>query len=159
MNLPPSHLTTLAPFPPCHIITIPPFPPYHLTNLSPTFYFAEAMQHNFVLELHTHFLEQQQLPTSVKPETQWLPLPLGRQGKQVWLIARQLTMTTGWWDASLVLRDLAEAISTTSFRVWKNNIRKARGLKIFLKGGGNQIRGRLFEKGGDKYPLWPMSGN
>ena len=49
-----------------------------------------------------------------------------------------------------MLRDLAEAISITTFMVWKNNIGKG-GLKIFLKGGGgiNQRRvGGLFEKGG-----------
>ena len=44
-------------FPRSHFTTLLPFPPSHLTNLSPTFYFPETMQHNFVLELHTHFLE------------------------------------------------------------------------------------------------------
>ena len=47
----------LMPFPPCHLITLPPFPPSHLINLPPTFYLPKAMQHNFVFELHTHFLE------------------------------------------------------------------------------------------------------
>ena len=56
-STPPSHLTTLLPFPPSHLITLPPFPASHLTNLPPTFYFPEAMQHNFVLEIHIHFLE------------------------------------------------------------------------------------------------------
>ena len=40
-----------------------------------------------------------------------------------------------------MLRDLAEAISITRFRVRKNNIGKG-GLKIFLAVGG------VFEKGG-----------
>ena len=40
-----------------HLVTSLPFHLSHLTNLPPTFYFPEAMQHNFVLELHTHFLE------------------------------------------------------------------------------------------------------
>ena len=34
---------------------------------------------------------------------------LGRQGKHVWLIVRQLPKTS-WWDAPLALQDLAEAI-------------------------------------------------
>ena len=52
-------------------------------------------------------------------------------------------MTAGWWDAPLMLQDLAEAVNITTFRVWKNNIGKEGGIKIFLKGGG----GGLFEKG------------
>ena len=52
-----SYLTTLLPFPPSHLITLLPFPPSHLTNLSPTLFSPEAIQHNLVLELHTHFLE------------------------------------------------------------------------------------------------------
>ena len=51
-----------------------------------------------------------------------------------------------------MLWDLAEAISITTFRVWKNNIGKGGGgLKIFLKwgkGGGVKEGGRLFEKEG-----------
>ena len=43
-------------------------------------------------------------------------------------------MTAGWGDAPLALRDLAAAISITTFRVWKKYIGKGR-LKIFLKGG------------------------
>ena len=35
-----------------------------------------------------------------------------------------------------MLWDLAKAISITTFRVLKNNIGKAGGLKIFLKEGG-----------------------
>ena len=35
---------------------------------------------------------------------------LGRQGKHVWLIARQLPMKAGWWDAPLTLWDLAKTI-------------------------------------------------
>ena len=54
-------------------------------------------------------------------------------------------MTAGWLDAPLVLQDLAEAISITIFRVWKNDIEKGEGgLKIFLKGG----RGGASKKGG-----------
>ena len=64
-------------------------------------------------------------------------------------------MTAGWCNAPLALQDLAEAINITTFRVWKNNTGKG-GVKDFFKGGGNQIRGELFEKGGDKYPLQTM---
>ena len=35
---------------------------------------------------------------------------LGRQGKHVWLTARQIPMIAGWWDAPLALRDFAETI-------------------------------------------------
>ena len=63
-------------------------------------------------------------------------------------------MTAGWLDAPLILWDLAEAISITTFRVRKNNIGKG-GLKIFLKGEESK-KGGLFEKGGDKYPLQTM---
>ena len=55
-------------------------------------------------------------------------------------------MTAGWLDAPLILWDLAEAISITTFRVRKNNIGKG-GLKIFLKGEESK-KGGLFEKGG-----------
>ena len=34
----------------------------------------------------------------------------GRQGKDVWLTARQLLMKAGWWDAPFALQDLAETI-------------------------------------------------
>ena len=33
--------------------------------------------------------------------------PLGGQGRHFWQMVRQLPMKTGWWDASLALRDLA----------------------------------------------------
>ena len=59
----------------------------------------------------------------------------------------QLIIIAGWQDAALALWDLAEAISITTFRVWKNNIGKG-GVKDFFKGGGvNQRNGGLFEKG------------
>ena len=32
---------------------------------------------------------------------------LGGQGRHFWQMVRQLPMKTGWWDASLALRDLA----------------------------------------------------
>ena len=35
---------------------------------------------------------------------------LGRQGKQVWLIVRQLPVKSGWVNAPLTLQDLAKAI-------------------------------------------------
>ena len=66
-------------------------------------------------------------------------------------------MTAGWWDAPIVFRDLAEAISTTTFKVWKNNIGKE-GIKDFFKGGESK-KGGLFEKVGDKYPLRTMNGS
>ena len=64
----------------------------------------------------------------------------------MWLIIRQLTMTAGWWDAPLALWDLAEAVSITAFRIWKNNIGKG-GIKDFFK-GGNQRRGDYLKREG-----------
>ena len=55
-----------------------------------------------------------------------------------------------------MLRDLAKAISITTFKVWKNIIGKG-GIKDFFKGGGIKEGGGLFEKGEDKYPLRTMS--
>ena len=122
-TFPPHHSPAFLTLPHHYPSTFPTLTPHQpLTNI------LLFWSHAFVLEL--------------------LTLQLSRHGKHAWLIARQLTMTAGWWDASLALQDLAEAISITSIRVWKNNIRKGRGLKIYLKGGGNQRRGRLFEKGG-----------
>ena len=51
-------------------------------------------------------------------------------------------MTAGWSDDPLVLQDLAEAISITTFRVWRNNIGKGR-LKISWKGGGGSKKGGI----------------
>ena len=42
---------------------------------------------------------------------------IGRQGKHVWLIVRQLPMKAGWWDALIVLRDLARAICMYA-KIW-----------------------------------------
>ena len=64
---------------------------------------------------------------------------LVQQSKHVWLIVRQMIMTSGWWDAPIALWDLARAISITTFRVWKNNIRKG--------GGRRSKKGGLFDKG------------
>ena len=44
-------------------------------------------------------------------------------------------MTAGWRDAPFMLWDLAEGISISTFRVWKNDIAK-RGIKDFFKEGG-----------------------
>ena len=40
------------------------------------------------------------------PILNWIH-PLGGQGRQVWQLVRQLPMKAGWWDAPLVLHDLA----------------------------------------------------
>ena len=57
-----------------------------------------------------------------------------------------------------MLQDLAEAISITKFRVWKNNIGKGWGIKDFFKGRGIKEGGDYLKKGeGDKYPLRTMS--
>ena len=47
---------------------------------------------------------------SVTPGTHGLTCLLGRQGKDVWLIVRELPIKSGWVNASLALQDLAEAI-------------------------------------------------
>ena len=107
------------------------------------FYFSEAMQHYFVLVIHSHSLEEQYPPMELKPyspckkhvnrsttspiirgyRTQGLSHLLGRQGKYVWLIVRQLPIKSGWWDAPLALRDSAEVIKTAGIRekskTWK----------------------------------------
>ena len=44
-------------------------------------------------------------------------LPIDRQGKHVRLIVRQLPMKAGWREASVALRDLAEAISITRSKI------------------------------------------
>ena len=64
-------------------------------------------------ENHHYATEQPLCISSIIREhrTQELNLLLGRKGKHLWLTIRQLPMKTGWWDALLVLRDLAEAIS------------------------------------------------
>ena len=49
-----------------------------------------------------------------------------------------------------MLRDLAEAISITTFRVWRNNIGKGR-IKDCFNGGMKE--GGIIWKGGDKYPM------
>ena len=106
--------------------------------MKPCLHFTSLKQHeathNFVLKFHTHSPEQHQLPISktiltVSKKTSTEPplaqsqeaieykvlthLPLGRQGYYTWLVVRQLPMKAGWWDASLTLWDLAEAISIT----------------------------------------------
>ena len=58
-------------------------------------------------------------------------------------------MTAGWRDAPLMLRNLAEAISITTFRVWYNNIAKGgEGIKDFFKGGGGSKKGDYLKRGG-----------
>ena len=64
-------------------------------------------------------------------------------------------MATGWWDAPLALRDLAEAISVTTFMVWKNNIDKGGVIKDFFKEGESK-KGEDYLKRGDKYRLQTM---
>ena len=51
---------------------------------------------------------------SITPGTQELTLPLGRQGKHMLVIVRQLSMIAGWWNVLLAQRNLAEAISITT---------------------------------------------
>ena len=57
-----------------------------------------------------------------------------------------------------MLPDLAEAISITTLRIWKNNIGKGGGIKDFFKEDRIKEKGmgRLFEKVGDTYPLQTM---
>ena len=49
-------------------------------------------------------------------------------------------MAGGWRDAPVAPQDLAEAISITTFRVWKNDIGEG-GLKIFLRVGESKKGG------------------
>ena len=41
----------------------------------------------------------------------------GGQDKHVWLVVKQLLMTASWWDAPLVLLDLAVAISIPTIKI------------------------------------------
>ena len=49
--------------------------------------------------------------------TQGLIYLLGEQGKHVSLVVRQLPMKAGWWDAPLMLWELAVAISMTTSKI------------------------------------------
>ena len=56
--------------------------------------------------------ESPPIPNSLEAHTSYtfpLPpiIPQGGQDRRVWLIARQLTMNAGWWDAPLAFWDLA----------------------------------------------------
>ena len=68
------------------------------------------MQHNFVLEFHTHFIKLDIPPSNLNHKSQGLGHLLGRQGKHVWLIVRQTSTKADWWDAPLVLWDLVKTI-------------------------------------------------
>ena len=81
--LPPFQLTTLPPFQPLQLITLPHLPPSQFTTLQTT---NRLFQNSNVV-------------------------PLVRQGKHEWLIARQLPMKPGWWDPLLAPPDLAQTIS------------------------------------------------
>ena len=104
----PPHYRPIFPNLPPHILS--PFPACHLTTL-----------------LHFSHLPSSLLPylsqlTTIPKTNRSLQnsnfLPLGRQGKQVWLIARQLLMKAGcWWDAPLTLRDLAKVIIITRSKI------------------------------------------
>ena len=78
---PPSQFTTLTPFPPSQFTTLPLFPPSQLTILQLTI-----------------------LPTTNRSLQDSNVLPLSK----VWLIVRQLPMTTGWWDHLLAPKDFAK---------------------------------------------------
>ena len=100
-NLPPCHLTTLPSFPNshrttfpslrlCHLTILAAFPPYHLTpliNLS-----------HLLSSLLSDVSQLTFLSTTNKPLQNSNVLPLGRQGKHVWLIIRQPFMKIDWWD-------------------------------------------------------------
>ena len=83
-NLPPCHLTTLPPFPTCHLTTL-----MHLSHISSSLL-------SCLSQLTT-------LPTTNRSLKNSNVLPLGRQGKHIRLIVRQLLMKAGWWNAPLVL--------------------------------------------------------
>ena len=51
---------------------------------------------------------------SITSGTQELTLPLGRQGKHMLLIVRQLSVIAGWWDVLLAHWNLAKAITITT---------------------------------------------
>ena len=63
-----------------------------------------------ILELQVWIGDYKPLPPDLPPwVTQGNFLTcLGRHGKHVWLIVRQLPIKTGWWDARVTLRGLAE---------------------------------------------------
>ena len=97
-NLPPRYPPTSLTLPPHCSPTFPTLPP----DYPPTFTTLSAHYSPTFLPQH---------PPNNKQNTN--VLPLGRQGKYVWLIVRHLLMKAGWWDAPLALQDLAEVISMT----------------------------------------------
>ena len=87
----------------CYLTTLPLFSTCHLTTLTHLFHLPSSVL-SHLSQLTTH-------PTTNRSLQNSNVSPLGRQGKHVWLIVRQLFMEVGWWDVPLALWDLAEAIS------------------------------------------------
>ena len=118
VTLRPPPLNTTRNLSPCHFTTLPPFPPCHLTTLSP-FQTCHSLPSNFsdlAISLSSHLSHLASLLTShLSHPPNSLPsalfqlttllatnrsfqnniLPLGRQGKHVWLIVRQPLMKAG----------------------------------------------------------------
>ena len=117
-NLPPCHLTTLLPLnktgnlPPCHLTTLPSFPNSHRTTFPslrlchltilaafPPYHLTPLINLSHLLSsLLSHVSQLTFLSTTNKPLQNSNVLPLGRQGKHVWLIIRQPFMKIDWWD-------------------------------------------------------------
>ena len=97
-------------FPNCHLITFPPLRPCHITILPPCHLTSPRHLLHLVIPLHSPTFPT--FPAHYSPNFPSSP-PSQRQGKHVWLIVRQPLIKASWWDAPVVLRDLAKAISRT----------------------------------------------
>ena len=78
----------------------------HLFHLTPLIHLSHLPS-----SLLSYYSELTSLPTANRHLQNTNFLSLGRQDKHVWPIVRQPLMKAVWWDASPVLRGLAEVIN------------------------------------------------
>ena len=111
-KLPPHYVPTSPTVPPHYSPTFPTLPPHPTRILLPLCHLTPLIQPSHLPSSLLSYLSQlTSLPTTNIHLQNSNVLSLGRQGKHVWLIFRQPLMKAGWWDASLTLRGLAEAVS------------------------------------------------
>ena len=87
-----SHLSHPATSLPSHLSQLATSLPSHLSDL------ATSLPSHLPYSLPSCLSQLTTFPTTNR-SLQNNVLPLGRQGKHVWLILRQVTMKAGWWDA------------------------------------------------------------